>query len=121
MTRKIQEMQGREQQLLDQLSFMKDNMKFQTSQSEQTGTEPEQFESNHLNLRIGELETIIFQQREQILQLQDETTTLRNCLEETNHEKHNKLELYELRNQNLQELNRKYEGRSIGHSDNLFT
>ena len=84
-------------------------MRFQTSQSEVTATEPQQFENNHLQIRIGELETVIFQQREQILSLQDESATLKNQLGEVNQDKINKIELYELRNKNLLELNKKYE------------
>ena len=84
-------------------------MRFQTSQSEVTATEPQQFENNHLQIRIGELETVIFQQREQILSLQDEAATLKNQLGEVNQDKINKIELYELRNKNLLELNKKYE------------
>ena len=48
--------------------------------------------------------------------------TLRTRLEESDQEKHHKIELYELRNQNLQQLNKKYEaGRNTAHPDSVFS
>lgn len=73
------------------------------------GGDASAFHNEHLQLRIGELETLVFQQREQILQLQDQNGTLKTQLEEQIDENKHKLELYELRNHNLQELNKKYQ------------
>ena len=73
------------------------------------GGDASAFQNEHLQLRIGELETLVFQQREQILQLQDQNGTLKTQLEEQIEENKHKLELYELRNHNLQELNKKYQ------------
>ena len=72
-------MQDREHQLLDQLSMLKEQMRFQTSHSEVNtlGGDPNTFAQDHLQLRIGELETLVFQQREQLLTLQDHNSNLK--------------------------------------------
>ena len=58
---------------------------------------------------MAELETLVFQQREHILELQDHNAGLKHQLEEKIEENKTKIELYELRNHNLQELNKKYQ------------
>ena len=86
-------------------------MRFQTSHSEANtlANDPVTFNQEHLNLRIGELETLVFQQREQILGLQDHNANLQTQLNDKIEENKHKLELYEVRNHNLQELNQKYQ------------
>ena len=58
---------------------------------------------------MGELETLVFQQREHIIELQDHNAGLKLQLDEKLEENRHKMELYELRNHNLQELNKKYQ------------
>lgn len=59
-------------------------------------------------MRLAQLEQVIFQQREQILNLQEDCTKLRHTVDEKDQQMKGKLELHELRNKNLSELNKKY-------------
>ena len=104
--------------------MMKEQLKFHTSQSEaQTiNVDPGQFAKDHLELRVGELETVIFQQREQILSLKDECIVLKRQMEESQGGNKDQMALLEMRNKNLMELNRKHEqGLSACTSDVMKT
>ena len=124
MNSKLNEMKQREDQLLEQISLMKSQLKFPTVPSGsnlQTQEDADYSSYDHHSARIGQLEAVIYQQKDQLIKLEEEAVVLKDSIDQKNRESEHKLELLTLRNQNLQELNQKHEAVSFGQEHLSFS
>jgi hypothetical protein len=74
-----------------------------------------------LQLRVGELESVIYRQHEELVKFEEVNVDLDRQLNEQRTNEQNKNDLLELRGRNLEEMNKKYEEmqREVQHSSTL--
>ena len=81
MNSKLNEMKFREDQLLEQISLMKSQLKFPSIPSGsnlQTQEDADYSSYDHQTNRIGQLEAVIYSQKDQLIKLEEEAVVLRD-------------------------------------------
>ena len=120
---RMQEMKLREEKLIEQISQMKLQIKYQSSNSDpQLVTQQDSTDRSSVDqssLRIAELENLIFQQREQLINLEEQLVQSRNKNQTQENEKLRKIEILTMENKHLQELNKKIETIQVGGASSL--